>query len=280
MPRITNNFEGIQIDIISFDRVAQIYDDTRWVPNSIIEKMWNYINENCSLTEKSRILDLGIGTGRLSLPLIRKQKISIIGLDISEEMLKKARENLNSYTKLPGTASFIHGDARYLPFRSQSFDLIICVHILHLIKDWKAVIVEGDRCLIPGKKQLVQGSVHVSWYKTVPFQIYWESLTSQGYARKRSRWTWYQEGEDFLKQLGYSIQKFSYQEKIEVSPVKAFSMLEERVFSSQWRVPEEQHLQAINKVWGWMQDHKNVDIIDTSLELEIQLFKNLTEFSD
>ncbi|MFX0062506.1 MAG: class I SAM-dependent methyltransferase [Candidatus Hermodarchaeota archaeon] len=260
--------------------MAQIYDETRWVPDSIIEKMWDYINENCLLTEKSRILDLGIGTGRLSLPLIRKQKISIIGLDISEEMLKKAREKLDTYATITGVASFIHGDARYLPFRSQSFDLIIFVHILHLIKEWKAVVVEGDRCLIPGKKQIVQGNVHISWHKTAPFQIYWESLELQGYDKTRLGLTQYQESEDFLKQLGYSTQTFSYHEKIEVSLIKAFSMLEQRAFSSQWRVPEEKHLQAIKKVRGWMQDHKDVDIIDTSLELEIRLFKNLKEALD
>jgi ubiquinone/menaquinone biosynthesis C-methylase UbiE len=239
--------------------------------------MWEYTNKNCSLTENSRILDLGIGTGRLSLPLIQKQKISIVGLDISEEMLKKAREKLNSYTTLTGTAFFIHGDARYLPFRSQSFDLIIFVHLLHLIKDWKAVVVESDRCLKQGKKQIVQGNVHVSWHKTMPFQIYWESLKSQGYDKTRLGLKLYQEGEDFFKQLGYLSQKFSYQEKIEVSLKKAFSMLEQRVFSSQWRIPEEKHLQAVKKVRRWMYDHKDIDTVDTSLELEIRLFKNLKE---
>ncbi len=242
--------------------------------------MWEYINENCSLTEKSRILDLGIGTGRLSLPLIRKQKIWIIGLDISEEMLNEARKKLNAHLAMTGVASLIHGDACHLPFRSQSFDLIIIVHVLHLIKDWKAVLMEGDRCLIPGKKQIAQGSVHISWHKTAPFQTYWESLKSQGYDQKRLGLKESQESEEFLNQLGYSVQKFSYQEKIEASLKKTFSMLEQRVFSSQWRVSEEKHLKAIKEAREWVQQHQNLEMIDTTLELEIQLFKNLEESSD
>lgn len=36
----------------------------------------------------------------------------------------------------------LQGDACFLPFKDSSFDATVCVHLLHLAKEWKAVLKE------------------------------------------------------------------------------------------------------------------------------------------
>lgn len=69
---------------------------------------------------------MGCGTGEV-LSIIRKlyPTALLYGIDISEEMLKKAEEkkidNLNLYL----------GDAEHLPFENARFDVLICTDSFH-----------------------------------------------------------------------------------------------------------------------------------------------------
>jgi SAM-dependent methyltransferase len=69
----------------------------------------------------SRVLDLGCGAGRTTLPLIRAG-FEVIGIDISEAMITAAR-NLASEQGLP--AQFEVGDALKLQFGNNTFDQVI-----------------------------------------------------------------------------------------------------------------------------------------------------------
>ena len=44
---------------------------------------------------KKRILDVGCGFGRVSIPLVKETNNTLVGLDISVDMLKNARKNKN-----------------------------------------------------------------------------------------------------------------------------------------------------------------------------------------
>lgn len=70
--------------------------------------------------EKShRLLDLGCGKGIISSKLAKKSGGEVIGLDISSEMIKYAKESTtNSKVK------FINGD--FYEFNDSPFDAIIC----------------------------------------------------------------------------------------------------------------------------------------------------------
>ncbi len=75
--------------------------------------------KNC----KGKVLELGCGTGRIVIPLA-KEKISIVGLDISEEMIeegkqKAKKEGLNIDFRLKNIIDFN---------LQEKFDLILCVH--------------------------------------------------------------------------------------------------------------------------------------------------------
>ena len=74
--------------------------------------------------QDGRILELGCGTGRLSLPLLR-DGAALVGVDRSEPMLRRARMKAKRANLLPH-ARFVRGDIRRLPFRTRpGFGLVM-----------------------------------------------------------------------------------------------------------------------------------------------------------
>lgn len=75
-----------------------------------------------------KIIELCTGTGTLALLIARKfPKSQIYGLDISRDMLKKARGKVGNLTNV----QFIEADAQKTPFESDSVDAAIVSFGLH-----------------------------------------------------------------------------------------------------------------------------------------------------
>jgi ubiquinone/menaquinone biosynthesis C-methylase UbiE len=86
------------------------------------------IVEALSQINSGFILEIGVGSGRMALPVIRKTMSQFVGLDLSREMLRIAKGKTSSYKR---KLSLILGDAERLPFRNHVFDAIICMSTLH-----------------------------------------------------------------------------------------------------------------------------------------------------
>jgi len=105
---------------VDYDCLAPFYDEFTtgyahdpWV--AAIEKRASLIG-----LEGTRALDIACGTGKSTLPLIARG-YSVIGCDISAEMIREARR------KLPDHAdSFFVADMRELPAFGE-FDLVLCL---------------------------------------------------------------------------------------------------------------------------------------------------------
>jgi ubiquinone/menaquinone biosynthesis C-methylase UbiE len=69
---------------------------------------------NMGLHAGGRVLELGCGTGRISIPLGRAG-VSLTGIDRSEAMLARARTRVRR-GKLAADVRLVQGDIRYLPF--------------------------------------------------------------------------------------------------------------------------------------------------------------------
>ena len=92
---------------------------------------------------KGRVLELGVGTG-LNLPLYRGVE-EVVGVDISEKMLEKARKK-----KAKVRTKLIRADARKLSFPDESFDTVVSTFFLCVIPEKEGVIGEIRRVLKPG----------------------------------------------------------------------------------------------------------------------------------
>ena len=65
-----------------------------WAMNRANNVMYKGIIEEINISPKTKILDVGFGNGYLEKLIIRKSPCSITGIDISEDMVRKATEVL------------------------------------------------------------------------------------------------------------------------------------------------------------------------------------------
>jgi arsenite methyltransferase len=102
------------------------------------------------LAPGERVLDLGSGAGTDSL--IAAQMVgpegSVTGIDMTPEMLEKAR--VSAVTMAAGNVTFVEGEVERLPFTDASFDVVISNGVIDLVPDKDAVFGELFRVLAPG----------------------------------------------------------------------------------------------------------------------------------
>jgi ubiquinone/menaquinone biosynthesis C-methylase UbiE len=127
----------------SFDRAADIYDQTRGFPQNVGEQVAQALVSLLNLSASDRVLEIGIGTGRIAKPLIEilGNDHRVMGIDLSRNMMDRLCEKFDS-ARAP---DLIQGDAVSLPFASHSFQAILTVHVLHLIRDPQKAITEMNR---------------------------------------------------------------------------------------------------------------------------------------
>ncbi|MDN3513961.1 MAG: methyltransferase domain-containing protein [Candidatus Brocadia sp.] len=116
--------------------------DRRWA--FYIEATLRETLKRMDLTSHASLLDIGCGTGSL-LQIISKNypTVKIVGIDLSMEMLKIARD------KQIKDAALIAGEARCLPFRSKSFDMVVSCNALHYLRNPEECLSEIARVLKP-----------------------------------------------------------------------------------------------------------------------------------
>lgn len=99
-----------------------------------------------------RVLDVGCGMGRFLTRAIRHAPpdARFVGLDLSLPMLKRTRRRLNDRR-----VSYVLGDVTRLPFRSATFDRIICAWVLEHLPAPEEGLAELSRVLTPDGKLYV-----------------------------------------------------------------------------------------------------------------------------
>jgi SAM-dependent methyltransferase len=127
----------------SFDRVADCYDATRALPPdaeaAVAEGIMHALRE---VSAVPNVLEVGIGTGRIAVPLTRAGA-RVVGVDIASAMLARLR------AKGPDIAVVL-GEATQLPFRGHVFDGVLFVHLLHLLADASAALRAATEAVRPG----------------------------------------------------------------------------------------------------------------------------------
>lgn len=141
-------------DSIVFDRAAGCYDATRGFPQGVETQVADAFAAAGGLGPASRVLEVGIGTGRIALPLAARVG-RVFGVDRSAPMLAKLVEKRGA---LP--VDLVRGDATRLPFPDAAFDAAVGVHVFHLIPGWRAVLAELARVLGPQGLLLHGGDEH------------------------------------------------------------------------------------------------------------------------
>jgi phosphatidylethanolamine/phosphatidyl-N-methylethanolamine N-methyltransferase len=94
-----------------------------------------------------RILEVGVGTG-ISLPDYAPEN-RIVGVDLSEPMLRKAQERIVSQ-RCRNVEALAVMDAQRLGFRDASFDVVVAQYVITVVPDPEATLDEFARVVRPG----------------------------------------------------------------------------------------------------------------------------------
>lgn len=122
------------------------------IPDSVVASFAGVANPFSlgPLEPGERVLDVGSGAGTDSL--VAAQMVgpdgSVVGIDMTPEMLEKARAGAAELGLQ--NVTFVAGEAEQLPFSDESFDVVISNGVIDLIPDKEAVFSEIHRVLVPG----------------------------------------------------------------------------------------------------------------------------------
>lgn len=101
------------------------------------------------LTDASRVLEVGAGSGFYSVAVARRISAGHLELlDLQPEMLQKARRKLEAAGLF--NVGYTLADARLLPLAADSFDVIFLVAVLGEIADQRAFLGDARRVLKAG----------------------------------------------------------------------------------------------------------------------------------
>ena len=134
-----------------------------------------------------RVIDIGVGTG-LELPMFAPHA-RIVGIDLSEAMLRRARDRVIR-TKLASVEGLLVMDATRLAFPDESFDVAVVPYVLTVVPDPHRMMDEirrvvrrgGEIVLVNhfgaerGPLALVEGwlgrhSASLGWHPQFPFSV-------------------------------------------------------------------------------------------------------------
>lgn len=234
---------------MNFDRVAHIYDATRSLPPEAAQRVMERVLAATGAGETTRFLEIGIGTGRIAAPFIT-HGYQYSGVDISRAMMAQLRK------KFPGkNLNTLQADVTALPFGDASFEVVLAVHILHLVPEWRKAVDEAFRVLVPGGF-FVQGSnVHGENSPDEIIRRRWGALVQEIGGPERERSTDAEEVEDDLIARGCRIAVYRVARWTdETRPIDLIGALYDRNFSHTWDIPQEIMDPAHDRLLAWARE--------------------------
>jgi ubiquinone/menaquinone biosynthesis C-methylase UbiE len=235
---------------VSFDNAADIYDKTRALEPEIAAKQAEALLAELRTIGSDRLLEIGIGTGRIARPLLERG-VRVTGVDLAPRMVERLREQLTPHHVAPDLAL---ADATRLPFRDASFRAALMVHVLHLVSDWRATVAELRRVLGAGGTFFHD----VTQYpEPNPWRKVWDKrkeLFAKHGIRTRPR----PESEQIVEALraaGGSQRTAVYAEDEERGVLqKIVDDLRDRIDSSSWEIPPNIHDAFVADFESWCRD--------------------------
>jgi ubiquinone/menaquinone biosynthesis C-methylase UbiE len=118
-----------------------------------------------------RVLDLGCGTGWAARLLARltaegpRGSGQVVGLDISDEMVRRAREQTRNFDNL----IFVWGSAQEIPWEENYFDKVLSIESFYYYPDQDLVLAELFRVMAPGGRFFIL----MNLYRDNAYSLLW-----------------------------------------------------------------------------------------------------------
>jgi len=134
----------------AFDRQAPAYDSSGYGQHA--RRLHAEVVAAVGTFPFTAVLDVGCGTGATLEAIVRAHPdVHAWGIDLSTEMIAKARERLRRAGEPDGGQVDLQvADAEHLPLADDAVDLVVCVDSLHHYPDPAAALREMRRVTRPG----------------------------------------------------------------------------------------------------------------------------------
>lgn len=133
-----------------FDNISDNYDGLNRVISFGTDVKWRKkVVALVKATNPESVLDIATGTGDLAIQMVPTHASRIVGLDLSEGMLKVGRKKIAA-KDLQDKIEMIQGDSEALPFEENSFDAITVAFGVRNFEDLEKGLSEIYRVLKPG----------------------------------------------------------------------------------------------------------------------------------
>ena len=138
-----------------WDDYAQFYD---WENAQTMARRDIAFWQRVAASSAGPIVELGCGTGRVTLPVARGGT-QVIGVDLSAPMLTRARARVRR-SRLSRRVHLVRADIRHLPFEPARFDLVIAPYgVLQSLlqeRDLAAALRAAHAVLRPGGRLVLE----------------------------------------------------------------------------------------------------------------------------
>lgn len=235
---------------LSFDHAADLYDATRGDPEHISAKLTDALEGELVAAGADRLLEIGVGTGRISRPLMERG-VRVTGVDIAPRMLAKLREQLGAGHTPP---DLLLADATALPFTTGAVRAALTVHVLHLVSSWQAALAEIQRVVTPGGVFMHHAQHHEPDVWGPSAEKWNELLVRRGHTRRaRPKPEQIASG---LEALGARRRTVVYAEAEERTTASFFvERTRGRIDSWSWEVPDALFFECLPEYEAFMREH-------------------------
>lgn len=120
-----------------YDQSAHVYD-TQYFEEQ--EAKFNTVLHSLRLPHKSRVVDVGCGTGLITNRLVERAEL-IVGVDFSRRLLQEARKKARSHQRV----FLVLADADNLPFADHVFDMVLAITLLQNMPNPRSTLDEINR---------------------------------------------------------------------------------------------------------------------------------------
>jgi ubiquinone/menaquinone biosynthesis C-methylase UbiE len=103
----------------------------------------------CQIAPGKRILEVGCGVGMTTWRLAKEYECSLVGVDLSEEMIAWSKKRAER-EKVTDRTEFRVADAKQLPFEDNKFDIVLSESVIAFPEDKQKVVNEYARVAKPG----------------------------------------------------------------------------------------------------------------------------------